>query len=399
MKKFSFFCLLPCLLFSGCKQSTLQEIDLKRLVDLELVVFHEPASDFSDFGAIFLEQTEGAQYRDVKQLILLEDKIYLLYANNLHSFDFGSGTRNPLFAPEDENWDIVDFDIDTLQQYIYAIDRKQQRLLCLDTRGQMQFEMALSSEHEYFHVRVLDPEHLLLTVNSMPVAVTQIVNLPQRSFQTLDHPVSKSFTLNTEQIASLRGRAPLFLLSRSGEGILAKYIFNDTIFRYTAQGKEAVFYTAMNSRKLQWKEGPDLYKDNNQAALCGIWRVAEDQWLCRVGSYYNKGGRKVFTFVLCDTLMTPYEKTNLRPPEAFVSWESLKSHQYFWINAATKLFVDEDKRIFFTVVMYDPEKKVPAGEGVGKIMKLPANLLTHPNKKELMLCYYKLKDGPVGKRH
>ena len=392
MKKYTLLGSLLCLLLSCSEPPTLQEIDLKRLIDLEIAVFHLPEQNFSPFGSMFLEQTEGVSPGEVKQLLLFEDKVYILYAQALHSFDFASGTRNPQFAPEDGAWEIVDFDIDSLQQRIYAIDGKQQKLLCLDMQGREQFAMALSPEHEYYHLRIIDSEHLLLTINSMPVAVSQIVNLPQKSLRTLEHPVKNSFTLNAEQLQSLKQVAPLYLFSRSGEGLLAKYIFNDTIFRYTAQDREPVFYTAMNSGKLQWEKGPKLFKNNKQAALYGLWRIWDDQWLCKVR---QKKDNRIFPFlVLCDTLMTPYEKNpSMDHPENGLMWENANTRQYFWINGNTDMFVDEDKRIIFTLVEYDAKRTVAMDKKI--VLKLPDNLVNHPNKKELMLCYYKLKEGAI----
>jgi len=391
MRKYALPCFLICLLLYSCQKSTLQEIDLRRLVDLDLAVLHLPEQDFQPFGSMFLEQTEGVAPQDVKQLVLFEDRVYVLYAHTLQSFDFGQGTLDFQFAIGREDWEIVDFDIDNLHRRIYAIDGKRHRLLCLDLQGQVQFEMVLTLEYEYCHLRVIDPEYLLLTVNSMPVAVTQIVNLPQKSLRTLEHPVKKSFTLNAEQVQSLKEVAPLYFFGRSREGVLAKYIFNDTIFRYTAQGKEPVFYIAMNSRKLQWKEGPDLFKDNNRAAMYGLWKIWDDQWFCKVRQ--TRRGLDKFRLVLCDTLITPYEKTHLDPPETRVIWENTHIYQYFWIYGTTDLFVDEDMRMFFTVVAYDPKRKTSWGEG--EFMKLPDNIVNHPNKKELILCYYKLKDGAI----
>ena len=367
------------MLCSCCQKDSLKSLNLKELTK-PMVSYMEERYDkyFEHYGAIFLENTDSCLIKDVKQIFLIESSIYMLANNRINCHCLSTGRVNIDFHFSNESKKITAFDWDTVKQKFYAIEALSSRLICFDASGFILFELPLDSRYKYDQVMVLDEEHLLLTAQSLPVPVTFIADLNSNQITPLDKPNKKSFTpdsIQSQQLESLG--VPLFVWSKSEEGVWCKYLFDDIIYQYTKEGKNPVYRVHSGKDGIAYKNKSDLFKKNKQLALSNFWQLSDNQWLLT----WNP--RKQYQ--LCDSLMRPYCHTPPCNQATLIVW--IKDGSVFSIGIRTKKLFDESARTLFSLQRYQPID----GEDFDKNMinaKLPDNLKEYPQKREILLCYY-----------
>ena len=357
------------------ESNELKTLDLQTLNKGRTVALYDNyGKHFDHYRAVFLENTDSCSVLGVQQVLSLGSKVYTLIKNKIRSHYLSTGRMDGDFHFSNENKLITAFDIDTLTLRLYAVEAHSSRLICFNTLGTTLFDIPLDSQYEYDQVVVLDADHLLLVAKSLPVPVTFIVDLNNRQMISLDKPGNNSFTPNALQLKQIK--SPLFLWSKSEKGVYGKYLLNDTIYQYSKNGKEPVYRVRLGKDGLTYKNRTDLFKKNKQLTLSRFKQLSSNRWLLR---YRNVTWT---VFQICDSLMMPYTY----PPSGLPFVWCCKDDSIFDIGMGHRVFIDEVGRKLFTINRYQT-----VGGTVMMQEKLPKYLRDHPQKSELLLCYFALR--------
>ena len=379
--------IIVVLLCSCCQTNSkyLKQLDLATLNKATIVCEAENYDKyFENYQAVFLENTDSCFISDVKQIHGFEHNIYVLMNNRILCFDLSTGRVDKEFHFINENKWIASFDFDISQKRIYALDTKNSCLICFDTFGVILFEFPLDSQYKYDQVMVLDEEHLLLTAQSLPVPVTFIADLNNNQITSLDKPSKKSFTPDSFQLQQINSiQAPMFLWSVNDNGILLKYLLNDTVYQYSKDGKKPVFHVHSGRNGIAFKNKVNLFKKNKQLALSDFWQLPDNNWFLRFNDTLLN--HRYQRFQICDSLLGPFRHFPPYNQVGLINW--IKEGTIFYITNREIILFDERGRTLFTLQRYQPLD----GESFNKNMinaKLPENLKNYPQKRDILLCYY-----------
>ncbi len=337
--------ILSILLIISCGRKTelnLQTIDLKYLNSLnESVIDTSLSKTFSDHYAFFLENSDSLLVKDVANLTCYNNNLVMLNKHKIILYDMITSRQIRTYNSSDYRFEA--FDYDTLNNRLYTLDSKKSRIICFSITGVKEKEIALNPEFEYSNIFCLGNDNLLITAKSLPFPVTYVVNTKTDRGTYIDKPKKKSFTPTQEQYDSLvANAAPLYVYSKSPHGLLIKYLFNDTIYNYTAAGRQPAFFVKIGNDRVSFRNKRRLIKDNDRLCLLNFWRL-NDTWLLR---FRNK---KYFSTVICDSHIRPFYP-------GLTMWTAPKT--VFYIQGSNNLFMDERGQTLFSVQNYISKREI-----------------------------------------
>ena len=377
MKAVKYLPLIFLFVLIGCsKRTEVPVIDLKYFANRYIVGtvnIHE-----RERGSIFLEGTDDYRMSDLKQINSFGENIYFIVKNQMKSYSFRTGKVNIDFKIDNSSRNFTSFDIDPSTGTIYALDVNGSMIVCVDLFGSTLYEMTLDEKYEYCDVRVIDTNHLLITVITIPTPVTFIINLENKSLKPLDEPSKKSFTPDKALRDSvLNGWASLYSFSKSSEGLFVKYLFDDVIYRYSANGKEKAY--RVKNENVKYSVNKIIKGERkNWVALHHLWRLADNKWMIIAWTPFVYGGQSFNSLDMSLTDDDMHWMKSLDNISTFMIGEldtiyNIAVFYYTWFN--------EIDGIIFNVSKYSKAK----GE-------LPVHLKNHPNKNDILLVYYVTKD-------
>ena len=367
----------------NCSDSNknLKVIDLQSFSKDKTVVLEERYNEyFTEYKAVFLEKTDSFSQKDVKQIISIDNDIFILLKNHIRRYNIITGHLDNSFQTQNSIYDFISFDIDTVNKNVYALDTKYTKIISLDTLGNILDELKLDPKYKYDQLVLLDKSHILITTCSLLVPVTFVAHLGDKSIKQIDHPSKKSFTPDKQLYDTIHKKfAPINICSRSDSGVLVKYLFDDIVYRYNDDAKEPVFIVKINKANK-----PRLIKKNipsklGQITLSGLWQLSENKWLLRWSQVLEYKGTlsSIKTFTICNDQMGVYNDS-MSYNTTIMEW--YKPGTVFSIGAYDLIYVNtKEKKLF----------KVMNNELSG--IKLPESLNDNQTQNDLILCYYLIK--------
>lgn len=372
-----FFIVICSLLIFSCERKT--SLNLKMLNLEYLNNFEESVIDtnlsyiFSNHFAYFLENTDSLLIKDITNLSFYDN--YLIILNNHKILLYDMLTIRQIKILDSDKYIFESFDLDTLNKKLYTLDSKKKRIVRFSINGEEEEEIALNPKLEYNDLIYLGSNNLLMTAKSIPFPVTFVINTKTKHVLYIDNPKKKSFTPAHELYDSLvKNCAPLYIYNKNPEGLLIKYIFNDTIYNYSSSGKSIAFFVKTGNERVSFRNKKKLIRDNNQLCLLGFWKL-NNSWLIRFKD------KNFSSIVICDSLMRPFYPGS-------TMWSEPTT--IFYIQGCNKLFMDERGQILFSIQNYR-EKKGDLFKNFMKDLKLPSYLKDYKHKGDFLLCSYSIK--------
>jgi len=373
------YIIILCISYS-CRETNsrivLNKLCLDTISNFEWVILDTNfQNNFSDYKALFLENTEKFIVNDVKNLTCYKNDIFILLKSEIRLYDLNTGYHIQTYTTSDKVDNFVSFDYDTLSNKLFALDTKKSCVVCFNSSGKTEQVLQLDSNYEYDNLINLGNHSLLITVKSLPVPVTLVANLETEEIKYIDKPTRKSFTPDKEKCDSILSLvSPLYVFNYTTDGLLLKYLFNDTIYYYNSQGKSPAYLVQMGRDKVSYKNKRKLVKNNERLSLLSFWQE-KNRWLIRFSNEKNS------RIVWADKFMRPCEQATT---------VLFKPNQVFKIKGSNSLFIDKTNRVIFSVQDYKPIKGEPISEYMIK-EKLPLYLLNYDPKSNLLICYYIIK--------
>jgi len=246
-------------------------------------------NSFSDYKALFLENTDKFIVKDVKNLTCYKNDIFILLKSEIRLYDLNTGYHIQTYTTPNNVDNFVSFDYDTLSSKLYALDTKKSRVVCFNSSGKTEQALQLDSNYQYDNLINLGNHNLLITIKSLPVPITLVANLETGGITYIDKPTRKSFTPDNEKCDNiLSSVAPLYVFNHTTEGLLLKYLFNDTIYYYNTQGKSPAYLVQMKRDKVSYKNKRKLVKNNGRLSLLNFWQE-KNRWPIRcVTNCFNR---------------------------------------------------------------------------------------------------------------
>lgn len=367
----------------NCSDSdiNLKVIDLQSFSKNKTVALEERYNEyFTEYKAVFLEKTDSFSQKDVKQIISIENDIFILIKNQIRRYNLITGHLDNRFQTQNSIYEFISFDIDKVNKKIYALDAKSTKIISLDTLGNILDELKLDPKYKYDQLILLDKSHILITTCSLPVPETFVADLRDKSIKQIDHPSKKSFTPDKQLYDTIHKKiAPINICSQSDSGVLVKYLFDDIVYRYKIDAKDSIFRVNIdkgNKPKLIKK----MFKSKaGQMALTGLWRLSEDKWLVRWSQKMEYKGSitSIKFFTICNNQMGVYNDS-MSYNTTIMEW--YKPGTVFSIGAYDLIYVNtKEKKLF----------KVMSNNLSG--IKLPEYLNDYEPKTNLLICYYIVK--------
>jgi len=366
----------------------LKVIDLQKFSKNKTVALEERYNEyFTEYKAVFLEKTDSFSQKDVKQIISIENDVFILIKNQIRRYNLITGHLDNRFQTQNSIYEFISFDIDTVNKKVYALDAKSTKIISLDTLGNSYDELKLDSKYEYDQLVLLDKSHILITTCSLPVPVTFVADLGDKSIKQIDHPSKKSFTPDKQLYDTIykmydtiyKKIAPINICSRSDSGVLVKYLFDDIVYKFNNEAKEPEFIVKINKAnkpKLIKKHIPSKL---GQIVLSGLWQLSEDKWLLRWSKKMKYKGSltSIQIFTICNNQMGVYNDS-MSYNTTIMEW--YKPGTVFSIGAYDQIYVNtKEKKLF----------KVMSNNLSG--IKLPEYLNDYEPKSNLLICYYVVK--------
>ena len=377
------FSLLSIINLYNCSDNNknLKVIDLQKFSKDKIVVLEERYNEyFSEYKAVFLEKTDSFSQKDVKQIISIENDLFILIKNQIRRYNLITGHLDNSFQTKNSIYEFISFDIDTVNKKIYALDAKSTKIISLDTLGNSHDEFKLDPIYKYDQLVLLDKSHILITTCSLPVPVTFVADFGDKSIKQIDLPSKKSFTPDKQLYDTIHKKfAPINICSRSVSGVLVKYLFDDIVYRYKIDAKDSVFRVNIdkgNKPKLIKKM---VKSKAGQMALVGLWQLSGDKWLVRWSQKMEYKGSitSIKFFTICNNQMGVYNDS-MSYNTTIMEW--YKPGTVFSIGAYDLIFVNtKEKKLF----------KVMSNNLSG--IKLPEYLNDYEPKSNLLICYYIVK--------
>lgn len=372
--------LLAGIFSSGCQtsQHKIPVINLKALNKERTTSLEDRYNEyFSNYSAVFLENTESLQKKDISQAVPLDTLLFLLIKGQIKSYNYLSGKQNVAFAPATENNHFISFDIST-DNTIYALDANQSRICSMNTAGNILDTIRLNPALMYDQLILVDSCTALLTTVTLPSPETFIVDLRKKNIQPKDLPGKSNFTPDNALRDSISQHlGPIIFHSRTLNGIIVKPLFKNTISRYTAQSS-IPFARLKTKKELKYK--PDIYQKAHEYTPCtGLWQLSDSTWLMRwqhqITTYQ---GENIIAkrFTILNPAMEIYNNT-VYYNTALIQWEHPLN--IYNLNAHHLIYIYPDKKLLFKIIRYDTKKI------------LPPHLREYENKRNLILCYFHLK--------
>lgn len=359
----------------------LKVIDLQKFSKDKTVALEERYNEyFTEYKAVFLEKTDSFSQKDVKQIISIENDLFILIKSQIRQYNLITGHLDNSFQTQNSIYEFISFDIDTVNKKIYALDAKSTKIISLDTLGNSHDEFKLDPIYKYDQLVLLDKSHILITTCSLPVPVTFVADLGDKSIKQIEHPSKKTFTPDKQLYDTIYKKiAPINICSRSDSGVLVKYLFDDILYRYNNETKEPVFIVKINKANK-----PRLIKKNipsklGQIVLSGLWQLSENKWLLRWSKKMEYKGSltSIQIFTICNNQMEVYNNT-VSYNTTIMEW--YKPGTVFSIGAYDQIYVNtKEKKLF----------KVMSNNLSG--IKLPEYLNDYEPKSNLLICYYVFK--------
>ena len=377
------FSLLSIINLYNCSDNNknLKVIDLQKFSKDKIVVLEERYNEyFSEYKAVFLEKTDSFSQKDVKQIISIENDLFILIKNQIRRYNLITGHLDNSFQTKNSIYEFISFDIDTVNKKIYALDAKSTKIISLDTLGNSHDEFKLDPTYKYDQLVLLDKSHILITTCSLPVPVTFVADLGDKSIMQIDHPSKKSFTPDKQLYDTIYKKiAPINICSRSDSGVLVKYLFDNIVYRYNNETKEPVFIVKINKANKPRLIKKTIPSKLGQIVLSGLWQLSEDKWLLRWSKKMEYKGSltSIQIFTICNNQMEVYNNT-VSYNTTIMEW--YKPGTVFSIGAYDLIFVNtKEKKLF----------KVMSNNLSG--IKLPEYLNDYEPKSNLLICYYIVK--------
>ncbi|OFY45138.1 MAG: hypothetical protein A2X18_14510 [Bacteroidetes bacterium GWF2_40_14] len=376
--------LLSIIILYNCSddKKNLKVIDLQKFNKDKIVSLEDRYNEyFKEYKAVFLEKTDSFSQNDVKQIISIENEVYILVKNKIRRYNLITGLLDVTFQTQDANYDFISFDIDRDSKIVYALEAKSTKIISQDTLGKQIDEIKLDPAYKYDKLVFLDKTHLLLTTCSLPVPVTFVADLREGNVKQIDYPSKKSFTPDKELYDTILSKiAPVNIITKSDSGVLVKYLFEDIVYRYKFDTKDSVILVNIDKANRPKLIKKKVKSKAGQMALTGLWQLSEDKWLVRWNHEF-KHKEKLITiklFTICNNQMEVYNNT--------VSYNTTIMEWYlpgtvFSIGAYDLIYINSIERKLFKVM----NSNLPG-------INLPPYLAENPTQNNLILCYFILKN-------
>jgi len=377
------FSLLSIINLYNCSDNNknLKVIDLQKFSKDKTVALEERYNEyFTEYKAVFLEKTDSFSQKDVKQIISIENDLFILIKSQIRRYNLITGHLDNSFQTQNSIYEFISFDIDTVNKKIYALDAKSTKIISLDTLGNSHDEFKLDPKYKYDQLVLLDKSHILITTCSLTVPVTFVADLGGKSIKQIDNPSKKSFTPDKQLYDTIHKKiAPINICSRSNSGVLVKYLFDNIVYRYNNETKEPVFIVKINKANKPRLIKKTIPSKLGQIVLSGLWQLSEDKWLLRWSKKMEYKGSltSIQIFTICNNQMEVYNNT-VSYNTTIMEW--YKPGTVFSIGAYDLIFVNtKEKKLF----------KVMSNNLSG--IKLPEYLNYYEPKSNLLICYYVVK--------
>lgn len=352
---------------SSCRKTDdvkLEMVDLSALNNINTILLDTSLSKrFADYKAVFLENTTQFSDKDVRKIIRNGNNLFIHVKDELRIYNCSTGKYDKSFFKSNSVCSIVAFDFDVVTNQFFVVSSAEPMLYCYDIFGSIKFKVPLRSDYVYNDLITIDDNHLLLTTRTIPYPVTFIINIVTKNVYPMDSTNRKNFVPNNEVFENIiLKKSPLFIRCKNNNELLIKYMFNDTVFSYTAKGKKPRFYIKKGREGLKFVNKKKIFANNNQLLLRGMWKLKGD-FLIRFGN------KKFSSYMLFDSMMNPSLTK--------IAW--FKEKSVFCINGRSNLLVDEASETLFTIQKIDTDSQI-----------LPDYINGYDDKNNLLLCYYSL---------
>jgi len=271
---FIYFMIMMFLL-SSCRNTDdirLKIIDLSAFNNINTVLLDTSLSKrFTDYKAVLLENTTQFSERDVRKIIRNGNYLFLQVKDELRIYNCSTGKCDMSFFKGNTLCSIAAFDFDVATNQLFVVSSAEPMIYCYDISGNIKFKVPLRPDYEYDDLIRIDDNHLLLTTRAIPYPVTFIINKTTRDVDAMDFTARKTFTPNNKALGDIiLKKSPIFMYSKSNDELLIKYIFNDTVFSYTADGKIPRYYIRKGREGLKYVNKKKIFASNNQLSLTGL---------------------------------------------------------------------------------------------------------------------------------
>lgn len=331
---------------------------------------------YNGLGAIFLHETSHLVPDDVKELKVYRQKVYLLTSvGELKRFDLKTGQEELLYLGKIET-----FDVDTLQQCIYALDKEQKYLYKYDCmkKDMLSRRSVEVKEYPYDGLACLPGGQILLLINSYPNGMYVLVDYEVGTFHvcSMGYKYKSKYTLlpDTFQLKA-------YVTGVCEQGVLYKHLLNDTVFVWDKEKFKPYALCCMDGEGVTYQEATffrdeKLFKRNNMLALTHFDRV-NNLWFVGYKSKYERMGKERYNTALA--LLNE-------------DFSICESNDYIFcldkkrvvMNRRYPYFVDKERKGVFQIY----RKEAHPNHAMGQKVEVFEYLKNHKNPNDLILCYF-----------
>ena len=363
--------------FWACKQErTLPFLDIERMQALDCEVLDDsPGYMIMNYGASFLDSTFCCRPDETGKMVVYADHLYLLAKGELRCYEFPSG-RLDLRFPSSRSF--ASFTLDTLDGSLYALDTELAELLRFSSDGKEQGVMPLDKSYSYRDISCLGEGQLLLTTDGFPdPSIFRIPAFGQPPVRFLSPEKERERWLLLDSLA-----CPLEVTGRSENGLLYKYLLNDTVYLLKGDSCSPLFTCELGKKKVRLGDRKQLLKDNDRFCVTGIWETKDYWWI-----QYRCN-------ILVKNIFYRYTSLGILNKDLSIKnsgYTFFIRDQIISLQTRKPLYMNEEGTCFFQI--YNPEDHLKEGK-----LELPANLEKDWDSGNLILNYFYIKEPKKKKK-
>lgn len=368
-KALVFFLCLYC--FAACKpEKTLPFLDIERMqADNCDLLDDSPGYQIMNYGASFLDSTFRFQPDEIGKMMVYGGNLYLLAKGELRCYEFPSGKLTLRFRSPHP---VISFALDTLDGSLYALDTEQAELLRFSSDGIKQGGMPLDKSYGYRDISCLGDGRLLLTTDGFPDPyLFRIPAFGQSPVRLLSPKKERERQLLPDSLA-----CPLEVIGRGGNGLLYKYLLNDTLYMLKGDSCRPLFTCEMGNKKVRLGNKKQLLKENDRLCITGIWETKDYWWIQYRCNILVKEIRYRYT-----SMGILYKNLSIKES----GYTFFIPDQTIVMNTRKPLYMNEEGTCF--VQVYNPEDHLKDGK-----RELPFNLEQDRDSGNLILNYFYIKE-------
>ncbi len=361
--------------------------------------YNEHPYFFSKYDAVYLENTQDIDSRDVKKILpVSDDKVVLLANNRLLCYNYLSGKENKEFASRECDYVSADF-IKDKAVYALACNGGKYSVRQVDTLGNIVEEIPLDNDYVYDNIILLDGTTALVSAETYPYPVTFKIEFKTRQVSQFDVPQKKNREYDkafADTLKSTYELASLYNFTRGKNGeIIGKYLFDNTFYKYEPNGKTAMI-DIQNRKSIKFKD--NIHKRENRGKYLiptGVIKLMDSAYVFmhqKEREVVWSDSKVIYKFyTLLDNNMQGVKDHPQYLPNLSFAWK----HKYYGIHdihAMQNVHFHPQERMVFQIRRASDPYYILLKSYLNERTLLPGHIKSTTPNNDLLLGYYQLRE-------